>query len=622
MTGTDLTNLSNLINTPSMDFSQNGASYKPLRNRNTDEDASDFTMVMTAKISTSVQEISAKQNGDNNISVTASSRTVRAEVFSISSRNRNTSIQNQNPNSQGVSAAANKTAGNENTVSLSKEDLEKAGKALDDFKTGVNDVLKNELGVTDEDIKDAMETLGLSYLDLTDVNKLSQLIMQLLGNDFSAADLLSLQNFGDIKNQINDLAQDLFDTTGMTGQQLMQIDDFLTKGEGSIDISDMTPADGSELTDLDLSNQQTPADGSELTNLDLSKQQTPENLVTDVNTAKTEEAAAAEPAADPLVNTVTVQTDDTTDTQAVNTAENVPAAATDDVTEITAVPVDDAVTDEATEVTDDTTSEEIPAEETAAPAEEQTTDDRTNDLSDMSDETFETVKNTGSDTTIKTNPGQNAQNQANSNTNSNNQHNTAFYANQPTQPVVNEMRAETDVRPASYTTPVNIDTQDIMRQMATGVRTAITERISTMEMQLNPENMGKMTVRVSSEEGQVTAHINLENENVRTAMETQMGILKQNLEAQGIKVNEVTVTADAHEFERNLEEGQEASMTDTGAGSDSAFRGEEEEQRRNGRIGNIDMRTLDDSGLSNLTEDERLAAQIMKEQGNTISINA
>ena len=451
MTGTDLTNLSNLINTPSMDFSQNGASYKPLRNRNTDEDASDFTMVMTAKISTSVQEISAKQNGDNNISVTASSRTVRAEVFSISSRNRNTSIQNQNPNSQGVSAAANKTAGNENTVSLSKEDLEKAGKALDDFKTGVNDVLKNELGVTDEDIKDAMETLGLSYLDLTDVNKLSQLIMQLLGNDFSAADLLSLQNFGDIKNQINDLAQDLFDTTGMTGQQLMQIDDFLTKGEGSIDISDMTPADG------------------------------------------------------------------------------------------------------------------------AAPAEEQKTDDRTNDLSDMSDETFETVKNTGSDTTIKTNPGQNAQNQANSNTNSNNQHNTAFYANQPTQPVVNEMRAETDVRPASYTTPVNIDTQDIMRQMATGVRTAITERISTMEMQLNPENMGKMTVRVSSEEGQVTAHINLENENVRTAMETQMGILKQNLEAQGIKVNEVTVTADAHEFERNLEEGQEASMTDTGSGAQRQY---------------------------------------------------
>lgn len=622
MTGTDLTNLSNLINTPSMDFSQNGASYKPLRNRNTDEDASDFTMVMTAKISTSVQEISAKQNGDNNISVTASSRTVRAEVFSISSRNRNTSIQNQNPNSQGVSAAANKTAGNENTVSLSKEDLEKAGKALDDFKTGVNDVLKNELGVTDEDIKDAMETLGLSYLDLTDVNKLSQLIMQLLGNDFSAADLLSLQNFGDIKNQINDLAQDLFDTTGMTGQQLMQIDDFLTKGEGSIDISDMTPADGSELTDLDLSNQQTPADGSELTNLDLSKQQTPENLVTDVNTAKTEEAAAAEPAADPLVNTVTVQTDDTTDTQAVNTAENVPAAATDDVTEITAVPVDDAVTDEATEVTDDTTSEEIPAEETAAPAEEQKTDDRTNDLSDMSDETFETVKNTGSDTTIKTNPGQNAQNQANSNTNSNNQHNTAFYANQPTQPVVNEMRAETDVRPASYTTPVNIDTQDIMRQMATGVRTAITERISTMEMQLNPENMGKMTVRVSSEEGQVTAHINLENENVRTAMETQMGILKQNLEAQGIKVNEVTVTADAHEFERNLEEGQEASMTDTGAGNSGGFQEEEEGRRRGGHLGNIDMRNLDDGSLANLTEDERLAAQIMREQGNTISINA
>lgn len=600
MTGTDFTNL---INTPSMDFSQSSASYKPLHSKNTDEAASDFTMVMTAKISTSVQEISAKQSGDGNISVTASSRTVRAEVFSISSRSQNTSIQSQTPNSQGISNTVSKTSGNDGAPALSKDDLNRISKALDDFETGVNDVLKQELGVTDEDIKDAMETLGISYLDLTDVNKLSQLVMQLLGNDFSAADLLSLQNFGDIKNQINDLAQTLFDTTGMTGRQLQEIDDFLANGKGTIDISDMTPADGTELTNLDLSNQQTP-----------------ENLVTDVNAAKADNTEA-NTAADTLANTVTVQTSETSDTQtAVNDQQA--AAATDEVTEITKAHVDDTVKDVTTTITDDTTAEEAPAEETAAPAEEQTTDDKTNDLADMSDETFDSVKNTGTEATAKTNPGQNAQNQPNSNTNSNAQHNTAFTANQPTQPVVNEMRSEADVRPASYTTPVNIDTQDIMRQMVSGVRTAVTERITTMEMQLNPENMGKMTVRVSSEEGQVTAHINLENENVRTAMENQMGILKANLEAQGIKVNEVTVTADAHEFERNLEEGQEASMTDTGAGNSGAFQEEEEGRRRDGHLGNIDMRTLDDGGLANLTEDERLAAQIMREQGNTISINA
>ncbi len=600
MTGTDFTNL---INTPSMDFSQSSASYKPLHSKNTDEAASDFTMVMTAKISTSVQEISAKQSGDGNISVTASSRTVRAEVFSISSRSQNTSIQSQTPNSQGISNTVSKTSGNDGAPALSKDDLNRISKALDDFETGVNDVLKQELGVTDEDIKDAMETLGISYLDLTDVNKLSQLVMQLLGNDFSAADLLSLQNFGDIKNQINDLAQTLFDTTGMTGRQLQEIDDFLANGKGTIDISDMTPADGTELTNLDLSNQQTP-----------------ENLVTDVNAAKADNTEA-NTAADTLANTVTVQTSETSDTQtAVNDQQA--AAATDEVTEITKAHVDDTVKDVTTTITDDTTAEEAPAEETAAPAEEQTTDDKTNDLADMSDETFDSVKNTGTEATAKTNPGQNAQNQPNSNTNSNAQHNTAFTANQPTQPVVNEMRSEADVRPASYTTPVNIDTQDIMRQMVSGVRTAVTERITTMEMQLNPENMGKMTVRVSSEEGQVTAHINLENENVRTAMENQMGILKANLEAQGIKVNEVTVTADAHEFERNLEEGQEASMTDTGAGNSGAFQEEEEGRRRGGHLGNIDMRTLDDGGLANLTEDERLAAQIMREQGNTISINA
>ena len=209
-------------------------------------------------------------------------------------------------------------------------------------------------------------------------------------------------------------------------------------------------------------------------------------------------------------------------------------------------------------------------------------------------------------------------------TGSNENPHSALNMGQQTNTPVNDLRSNAAEAPAPYTTPQNINTEDVLRQLVSGVRTAVTDRLSTMELQLNPENLGKMMMKLTSEEGQVTAHITLENENVRAAVENQMAIVKQNLEAQGIKVQEVTVTADAHEFERNLEEGQETSMTDAGSGAQgNAFSGEEEERRqRNGRIGDLDMRSLDSDGMQNLTEDERLAAQIMRDNGNTISINA
>ena len=597
MTGTDILST---LNTPSMNLPTAGTNYKPLHSKAPDDENADFTMVMTAKISTSVQEISAKQAGST-VSVTASSRTVRAEVFSISAKGQGASFSSQNNIKNTSSANASNAAGADSPVTLSKDDVGRVSKALDDFKTGINDVLKKELGVTDEDIEAAMEDLGLSYLDLTDTNKLAQLMMQLLGNDFDAASLLSLQNFSDIKNSINDLAQDLFQTTGLSMQQLTAIDGMLTEAkENGIDISDLTPADGSEEINLNLSDTDETA-GKQAADVNTAQTHTAASDITPAASDNAGTAATADPAAAASSDEMTEILSDTADTQA---AEETAAAETDD----------------AAALTEDTVSAEETVELTAPAAEEKTTD-TTDNLADLSDDSFTATKNMGADNTVKASASQNTQNQG-AQTGANENHQNALNMNQQPQTPVAEMRAETPEVPVSYTTQQNIDTRDILNQMATGIRTAITERATTMELQLNPENLGKMSIRVTSEEGQVNAHVTLENENVRTAMETQMGILKQNLEAQGIKVNEVTVTADAHQFERNLEEGQAADMAGAEGGNSGTFRNEEEGRRGNGRIGNIDMRSLDQEGLSNLSEDERLAAQIMKEQGNTISINA
>lgn len=51
-----------------------------------------------------------------------------------------------------------------------------AKEKIDAFSNDVKEVLKEELGVTDEQIEEAMETLGLSYADLVQPGQLASLV--------------------------------------------------------------------------------------------------------------------------------------------------------------------------------------------------------------------------------------------------------------------------------------------------------------------------------------------------------------------------------------------------------------------------------------------------------------
>ena len=74
-----------------------------------------------------------------------------------------------------------------------------------------------------------------------------------------------------------------------------------------------------------------------------------------------------------------------------------------------------------------------------------------------------------------------------------------------------------------------------------------------MEMQLNPENLGKIYLNISEKEGVIRAQLAAQNEVVKEALETQMVELRQNLNQQGIKVDAIEVTVATHEFEQNLD---------------------------------------------------------------------
>lgn len=172
---------------------------------------------------------------------------------------------------------------------------------------------------------------------------------------------------------------------------------------------------------------------------------------------------------------------------------------------------------------------------------------------------------------------------------------------------------ETFVMPQENTQPYTsqVDVNDIIQQIVKTVRVTISSAATSMEMQLNPEHLGKIYLNISEREGVVRAQIAAQNENVKEALETQLVELRQSLNQQGIKVDAIEVTVAAHEFEENLE---------GNARQDEQMQQQMEESEKHARR-NLNLSELDDlSGL--MTEEEQLAAQIMRENGNQVDLTA
>lgn len=155
------------------------------------------------------------------------------------------------------------------------------------------------------------------------------------------------------------------------------------------------------------------------------------------------------------------------------------------------------------------------------------------------------------------------------------------------------------------------DTIQLIRQLADNVRVAVSTDTQWMEMQLNPENLGKMLLHVSQKEGAVSAQITTQNEIVRENLMLQMANLQERLESAGLKVDAIEITVSSHAFEQNLEQGQNRQEQDQAA-----------EHRNTGSTRrNLNLSELD--GLSGLmSEEEQLVAQIMRDNGNSVDFTA
>lgn len=153
----------------------------------------------------------------------------------------------------------------------------------------------------------------------------------------------------------------------------------------------------------------------------------------------------------------------------------------------------------------------------------------------------------------------------------------------------------------------NANQMDIIHQINDYLKQNQSFKLTQMEIQLNPENLGNVLINVSTKAGVVSATIQVQNETVKQVMENQMVQLKDSMNQQGIKVEAVEVTIESHEFERNLDE----------RGSDQEAQYEAALKKAQRRIRLMGDETVEE--LDAFPEEEQLTIEMMRMQGNSLN---
>lgn len=417
-----------------------------------------------------------------------------------------------------VADSAKKLNVKENSPTQKVEELQnQLEDTKDAFETGVKEILKDELGVSDEQVEDAMSILGLQWMDLLNPASLSQLVTQLTGTE-DACSLLMSEEFTNIMQNTDELVQSLSETLGISKDEWVALQNQLAE----------LTADFNETVDM--------ADGG--------------------------------------VQEIAPQTDAT-----ITSQDTTVMAATVQMTHTT--------------------------EETQNVQPEEETEDAAPVIQVNASEDAQTENNVSENASGEMGePAAQSQKTKESSVNEHAQ-NMEFQVRAEQQTVAPEEVNKV----ASRTT---IDVQDIMNQITEFAKVNLSPENSSIEMQLNPENLGKVYLHIAAtKEGNITAELAVSSETVKTALEAQIADLRTSLNQQGIKVDAVEVAIASHEFERNLEQ--------NAAGEEQQGSQREESGRTAGR--RLFRGELDElSGLMN--EEEALAAQIMKDHGNTMDVTA
>lgn len=155
-------------------------------------------------------------------------------------------------------------------------------------------------------------------------------------------------------------------------------------------------------------------------------------------------------------------------------------------------------------------------------------------------------------------------------------------------------------------TETRVITTRIIQQIVQHIRVNLTSDMSSIEMQLNPESLGKVLLSIHAKEGVMTANFTVQSEEARYAIESQMMILRESLEEKEIKVEAVEVTVSNFDFNRNS--------------------GQDDNKDLNHGNGKQDRYSLDSDEeteeVSKEAEAERVRKNVMRDNGSSIDYTA
>ena len=416
-------------------------------------------------------------------------------------------------------------ASGQETESLDEEKIKDLAEEISEITNQIVDKIKSEFEVTDEEIEEAMEVLGLTIADLTKPAELRNLLMELTGTSDSIELLTNVELYDSVK-EVTDFASNLFTEVAK---------DFSLSTE---QLTEMINTESFEeaLNEVDVS----------------------------VKTNEAETEADAE-----VVSEVTV--DKTTD--AALAFENSDKANANETK-----PVESNNSNESEEVPIDT---EKKAPDKIEKPESFAQSNLMND--EAMNERSENRKSFNFDSSK----------------------NQEFTFNQ-TQAVTNQtVNTVGDIveTVTSYTT--GTDTDNIMRQVTDYVKVHISDDVTKMEIELHPASLGTVNMQINSQNGQITAHLTVQNELVKSVLETQMIKLQETFDEQGTKVSAIEVTV--AEYSLNSQ-------------SDNNYSEERNGRNYGSKKKGINLNEI--GSLDELDEEEQLEAKVMEMNGSSVNYTA
>ena len=449
------------------------------------------------------------------------------------------------------------------------KDMEELTEEVAEEVVTIFEKIKEVLNVSDEELTEAMETLGLTAVDLTDPVSVKDLCMALTDTPDSISLLTNAEVYEDVKEiiqTVENAGKELtaqFDLTPEQTENIFKDESFKEAVQDAVStLNNKSEADALQPIEA-------PVSQDVNTEVQLPIQDTDVENKADVITA-------------PVTNELNTDKD-------VTTAADRAATVTVEVNREADAPKSEPVR----EVTIDDTQARMA---TNTPGTANTTE---------ATETFKPVAKNEESNLKGNNEGfEHASRFAETET-------IEFTTAQPTTVVNTEVNNLGEVV-ETVTTYSNEEANSIMSQVTESIRVNYTADTTSMELQLHPASLGTVNMQIASTNGIVTAHIVVQNEAVKAALESQLITLQQTFDEQGTKVEAVEVSVANYDLNKGTDSDTEGNSNERNAG-------------RTGRIGrrrSLNLADLEEEDLEQLSEEEKISADMMARSGNSVDYTA